>query len=169
MLAIVMEPVERWTLRVCQIGTAVDDFLRLGVQMARAVAAAHARGIVHRHVKPENIIVREDGLVKLLDFGIARLAPDAPETPAGGSRAGTTAAGTPRYMSPEQRSRDEYRRPLQTFTRWVWCFTRRLPASARSRIRARRRNWTARAPRAAGAWGDSAGAYRRRCCGWSGR
>src|SRR5262249_48077619 len=49
--------------------------LPLFFQMARAIAAAHANGITHRDVKPENIMVRDDGYVKVLDFGLARLSP----------------------------------------------------------------------------------------------
>ncbi len=65
---------------------------------------AHAAGIVHRDIKPENVMVREDGYVKVLDFGLARLAP----LPTVGGRARDSAPvrslilGTPRYMSPEQ-------------------------------------------------------------------
>ena len=78
--------------------------VHVGAQLARALAVAHAAGIVHRDVKPENIMVREDGYVKVLDFGIARLlsAPD----PIGDHLTADTnpnvILGTPRYMSPEQ-------------------------------------------------------------------
>ena len=82
----------------------VETVAHIGAQAARALAVAHAAGIVHRDVKPENIMVREDGYVKVLDFGIARLARG--ETAGLESRAGPTSVGgvvgTPRYMSPEQ-------------------------------------------------------------------
>ncbi|MDL2717180.1 MAG: WD40 repeat domain-containing serine/threonine protein kinase [Acidobacteriota bacterium] len=85
----------------------------LAAQMAEGLAAAHARGIVHRDVKPENIFISRDGRVKLLDFGLAKQLPSwagrsGPQTSvpteAGGSRptqAGVV-MGTVGYMSPEQ-------------------------------------------------------------------
>ena len=84
------------------------DILDCVEQVASALAAAHAAGIVHRDIKPENIMRRGDGLVKILDFGIAKLM--EPETPdrfieTGGLRMQTEAGlvmGTVNYMSPEQ-------------------------------------------------------------------
>jgi serine/threonine-protein kinase len=74
----------------------LETLLNIGGQTALALATAHAHGIVHRDVKPENIMVRTDGYVKLLDFGLARrIAPDE------NSSAGLP-EGTLRYMSPEQ-------------------------------------------------------------------
>jgi serine/threonine-protein kinase len=65
-------------------------------QLCRALARAHARQVVHRDVKPANILLGRDGRVKVGDFGVARLAEGTSQP------GGTTAIGTPRYMSPEQ-------------------------------------------------------------------
>ena len=76
-----------------------SEAMSLVRELARALGAAHARGIYHRDIKPENVILARDGSAKLADFGIARLAEgprDARETAAG------LIFGTPHYMSPEQ-------------------------------------------------------------------
>ena len=87
----------------------LDEILDVAEQVCSALAAAHAAGIVHRDIKPENIMRRADGLVKILDFGIAKLLePDAPDYPGkiqSGDRTHTEAGlllGTVNYMSPEQ-------------------------------------------------------------------
>jgi serine/threonine protein kinase len=97
-LVIVMELVEGTNLRVlCGKRPPVDQMINLGQQIASALAAAHIHGIVHRDVKPENIMVRRDGYVKVLDFGLARqVSADSQNSVAG------LPAGTLRYMSPEQ-------------------------------------------------------------------
>jgi serine/threonine-protein kinase len=72
-----------------------DEALQVALQVARGLGAAHARGIVHRDVKPGNIMLVADGSVRLLDFGIAKMADVTLTAP------GTT-PGTLAYMSPEQ-------------------------------------------------------------------
>src|SRR5439155_4549698 len=101
-----MELIEGQTLRVIaaqRLG--VPALLPLMGQVAKALAAAHAAGIVHRDIKPDNIMVRDDGYAKVVDFGLARTLPTAAASPeaaaAGGTEPGTL-LGTVRYMSPEQ-------------------------------------------------------------------
>jgi len=97
-LAIVMELVEGRPLReVCGRPTPIPEVLAVGVEIAEALAAAHAAGTVHGDIKPENIFLRRDQHVKVLDFGLARKV--TTETIALGS---SPALGTLRYMSPEQ-------------------------------------------------------------------
>ena len=85
----------------------LSEVLDIAIQVATGLAAAHAAGIVHRDIKPENIIVRSDGIVKILDFGIAKLSADSSGNPThairtySGTRPGII-MGTARYMAPEQ-------------------------------------------------------------------
>ena len=105
-LFLAMEWVEGPTFRQLMTAGAaeVSDAIDWGEQAASALAAAHDADIVHRDIKPENIILRKDGVVKILDFGLARLAgpvriePDS--TGASGTISGTL-SGTLLYMSPE--------------------------------------------------------------------
>ena len=104
---IVTEYVEGETLRERLLAgpVPVDQALDICLQTASALAAAHASGIVHRDIKPENIMIRRDGLVKVLDFGIAKLVERVAERPIDPTLTDmdrVVPIGTPRYMSPEQ-------------------------------------------------------------------
>jgi eukaryotic-like serine/threonine-protein kinase len=86
-------------------GLAMDLTIRYAIQIADALSRAHAAGIVHRDLKPANIMVDETGLVKVLDFGLAKLAPETPATGDEATAMMTTPGlimGTPAWMSPEQ-------------------------------------------------------------------
>jgi serine/threonine protein kinase/tetratricopeptide (TPR) repeat protein len=106
---IVMELVEGKTFReLMEDGPlSTEKTLSLARQIAEGLSKAHAAGIVHRDLKPENLMVTEDGLVKILDFGLAKLMPQGSEsdsetaTVTRATQAGVV-LGTVQYMSPEQ-------------------------------------------------------------------
>ena len=107
---IAMELVEGRTVRelVAAGPVPTKKLLDVAAQTAEGLAKAHGAGIVHRDLKPENLMVSKDGFVKILDFGLAKLAePDAHEgstiqTAAGSPTEPGTVLGTAGYMSPEQ-------------------------------------------------------------------
>lgn len=74
----------------------VEDAVRIGTQVAEGLAYAHGRGVIHRDVKPTNIMIGRDGHAKITDFGIARMRTSELKTMTG------MILGSPRYMSPEQ-------------------------------------------------------------------
>ena len=116
--ALVMELVEGTTIaeRIAQGPVPIDEALPIARQIAEALEAAHERGVIHRDLKPANIKLRDDGRVKVLDFGLAKLTEVSGASVAGGddaSRAATVMSpaamtgmgmilGTAAYMSPEQ-------------------------------------------------------------------
>ena len=74
----------------------VIEALDVAIQVAQGLAKAHAAGIIHRDIKPANLMVTTDGVVKIVDFGIAKVVDQT-----GSTQTGTT-LGTVSYMSPEQ-------------------------------------------------------------------
>ncbi len=95
---IVMEFVDGQTLgeksksQIPNLKTAID----IGIQIADGLAAAHEKGITHRDIKPDNIMIRKDGIAQIMDFGLAKLRGVSNLTQRGST------VGTARYMSPEQ-------------------------------------------------------------------
>ena len=101
---IAMELVEGKTLSSLRDKLSLKELLSIVAQVAEALGAAHQSGIIHRDVKPDNVMVRPDGYAKVLDFGLVKLAEGEfnPRTTAE-TKLGT-AMGTLAYMSPEQAS-----------------------------------------------------------------
>ena len=95
-LFIVMEHVDGQTLRDKRSTLSPKQVLEIGAQVADGLAAAHEQGIVHRDIKPENIMIRKDGIVQIMDFGLAKLHGATRLTKEGST------IGTAGYMSPEQ-------------------------------------------------------------------
>jgi eukaryotic-like serine/threonine-protein kinase len=109
---IAMEFIDGETLRNHILGKPLplDEILELGIQIAEALEAAHAEGIIHRDIKPANIFVTKRGRAKVLDFGLAKLVPtgvasadaESGAEPSDSNSIGGLISGTPSYMSPEQ-------------------------------------------------------------------
>jgi serine/threonine protein kinase len=104
--------------------------LTVGKQLCRALEVAHAEGVIHRDIKPQNIVVEPSGFLKVMDFGIARLA--NPPQGKGLTEAGMS-IGTPDYMSPEQLSGGELDQRSDLYAAGVVlfeCVTGRVPYEA---------------------------------------
>jgi predicted DNA-binding transcriptional regulator YafY/tRNA A-37 threonylcarbamoyl transferase component Bud32 len=142
---LVMELIEGRTLReLVEQRPSPRELMQLGGQIARALAAAHAAGIVHRDIKPENIMVRADGYAKVVDFGLALLvSTDLARDDADDDRFSEsgTLVGTIRYMSPEQARGEAVGSPSDIFSLGICLYelaTGRHPFESDSRIGALR-------------------------------
>ena len=109
---IVMEYIAGMTLRerLLKGRISINEALEIAIQIASALSSAHNEGIVHRDIKPENVMLREDGYVKVLDFGLAKLAETTPDSADSAAETRSIEVktlpgvlmGTVAYMSPEQ-------------------------------------------------------------------
>jgi CheY-like chemotaxis protein len=103
----------------------VGPTLAIATQLAQSLQAAHEQGVIHRDIKPQNLLLDREGGLKVMDFGIARLA---------GGTSGLTevgmAIGTPDYMSPEQMLGETVTEAISI--RWGWCSSSVSPADSPS-------------------------------------
>ena len=93
---IAMEFIDGQTLQELKSSLSMKQAIDIGIQIAEGLSAAHEKGVVHRDMKPENIIIRKDGIAQIMDFGLAKLRGASRLTKEGST------VGTAGYMSPEQ-------------------------------------------------------------------
>jgi serine/threonine protein kinase/Tfp pilus assembly protein PilF len=104
---IISEFIDGTTLREKIGSLSIEEIVEISCQVSSALASAHSAGVIHRDIKPENIMIRSDGIVKVLDFGIAKLAADSqdvrrPDSNIDAKNNNSMLLGTVNYMSPEQ-------------------------------------------------------------------
>lgn len=110
----------------------VPSTLAIGVQLADSLAVAHEQGVIHRDIKPQNLLLDADGVLKVMDFGIARLSERTSQLTEVG-----LVVGTPAYMSPEQLLADQLDERSDLYSTGLVlyeCLTGRLPFEARSTV-----------------------------------
>jgi len=110
----------------------VPSTLAIGIQLAESLAVAHEQGVIHRDIKPQNLLLDPEGVLKVMDFGIARLA----ERTSNITEVGLV-VGTPAYASPEQLLADEVDARSDLYSTGLVlyeCLTGRLPFEAKSAI-----------------------------------
>ena len=108
-------------------GLPLDEAAAYAIEVGRGLGAAHARRLVHRDVKPQNVLIDSEGRAKVTDFGIARELEQDGLTKTG------RVLGTTDYVSPEQAMGQRRRRPLRHLLARRSCSTRCSPATSRSR------------------------------------
>jgi serine/threonine protein kinase len=118
--------------RRCRRARALDvaSSLLIGVQLARSLVVAHQRRVIHRDIKPENLLLEPEGVLKVMDFGIARLAQPLSAVTTSG-----LLVGTPAYMAPEQLVDESVDFRADVYATGVVlyeCLTGRLPYAATS-------------------------------------
>jgi predicted ATPase len=139
---IAMEFIEGSTLReVAAQGLPIGRALGIARQVAEALAVAHAAQIIHRDIKPDNVMVRPDGYAKLLDFGLAKAQPEAvtvgPNSPTGAVTEAGLLLGTVAYMAPEQARGEMVSEEADVFALGVMLYelvTGRHPFAAASQL-----------------------------------